>query len=335
MIIFIFLITFFLAFSPVSEAVSVSPGQPAPSFTLNSIGGKYVSLSEYKGEVVILIYWKTGHERSLMALKDADQEMKKYDKKGVRAISVIADSDSKEEAASALKSSGIDFPVLIDADRQLYSNYGIRVYPSTIIIDKQGMVAYDIPSHAPSYRNTLDGYIRQVLGEISEEELKSTLAPHREDQDKAKLEALRLYNLSLKFAQSGMLEQATDAAIKSVEAKPDMAQSHILLGFLQLENRNADSALQAFNKAVDLEPRSHDAQTGLGGALLLKGDVDRAIEVLNNAATANPYPQSTYYQLGKAYELKGDKDRAIEMYKKAMEKIIKKQILPSAISRCQ
>lgn len=329
------LIAFLLMFSPASDAISVSPGQAAPSFMLNSITGKPASLSDYKGEILILIYWKTGHERSLMALKDAEQEMKKYDRKGVKVVTVIADSDNREEAAGTLKSNGINVPVLIDTDRQFYSNYGIRVYPSTIIIDKQGLIAHDIPSHAPSYRNTLDGYVRQTLGEISEEELKSALSPHKEEQDRSKLEALRLYNLSLKFAQSGMLDQATDAAVKSVDAKPDLVQSHILLGFLYLEGKDADKALQTFNKAMELEPHSHDAQTGLGGALLLKGDVDRAIEVLNNAAVANPYPQSTYYELGKAYELKGDKDHAIEMYKKAMEKIIRKQVLPSAISRCQ
>ena len=43
----------------------------------------------------------------------------------------------------------------------------------------------------------------------------------------------------------------------------------------------------------------------------------------------------TYYELGKAYELKGDKDKAIEMYKKAIEKIINKKILPLSVSKCQ
>ena len=69
--------------------------------------------------------------------------------------------------------------------------------------------------------------------------------------------------------------------------------------------------------------------------MILKGDIDRAIEILDDAAVANPYPQMTYYELGKAYELKGEKDKSIEMYKKAIKKIIDKQILPSSISRCK
>lgn len=330
-----FFIAFILIFSPMSEAISISHGETAPAFTLTSIDGKTISLGDYKGTTLILLYWKTDHERSALALKDANDEVKKYEKKGVKIISVIADSDNREEAAKKLRDEGIDFPVLVDRDRQLYSDYGIRVYPTTVIIDKQGILAQDLPSHAPSYRNTLEGYIRAVIGEIDEKELKDILSPHKEEQDKATLEALRLYNLALKFTQSGLIDQAIDSAVKAVESKPDMSQSHILLGFLYLEAKDADKALKSFNKALELDAHSHDAQTGLGGALVLKGDADKAIEVLDSAAKANPYPQATFYELGKAYELKGDKDKAIEMYKKAMEKIIKKQVLPSAISKCQ
>ncbi len=325
----------FLIFSPASEAISISLGEAAPAFALSSLDGKTVSLSDYKGETLILIYWKTGHERSTLALKDVYDELKKFEQKGVRVVSVIAEPETKQAAVDLLKEKGIDFPVLLDADRQLFSNYGIRVYPTTVIVDKQGILVQDLPSHAPTFKNSLDGYIRKVLGEIDEKGLKEVLSPHREEQDKASLEATRLYNLSLKFAHLGMLDQALDTAAKAVEAKTDMAQTRILLGFLYLETKDPDNALLSFNKALELDAHSHDAQTGLGGALILKGEIDRAIEILNGAANANPYPQATYYELGKAYELKGDKDKAIEMLKKAMEKIIKKQLLPSAISQCQ
>ncbi|HDH51188.1 MAG TPA: tetratricopeptide repeat protein [Nitrospirae bacterium] len=159
------------------------------------------------------------------------------------------------------------------------------------------------------------------------------LNPHKEKKDKSALEAERRYNLALKFTESGLNDQAIDALNKSIEAKSDIAKSYILLGFLLLEDKEADAALDAFNKAIKLEPGSHDAKTGIGGALILKGDLDGAIEILNDAAKANPYPQKTYYELGMAYELKGEKDSAIKMYKKALDKIVKKKILPSSMSK--
>ncbi|HDH00191.1 MAG TPA: tetratricopeptide repeat protein, partial [Nitrospirae bacterium] len=241
--------------------------------------------------------------------------------------------EKKEDVLKSVKKAGVEFPVLMDTDRKVYGDYGIRVYPSTVIIDKEGKLSYDIPGHAVTYRSAVEGYVRRLLGEINDEELNGILNPHKEKKDKSALEAERRYNLALKFTESGLNDQAIDALNKSIEAKSDIAKSYILLGFLLLEDKEADAALDAFNKAIKLEPGSHDAKTGIGGALILKGDLDGAIEILNDAAKANPYPQKTYYELGMAYELKGEKDSAIKMYKKALDKIVKKKILPSSMSK--
>jgi peroxiredoxin/predicted negative regulator of RcsB-dependent stress response len=330
----IFFFVFLLLSSPVSDAIGISAGETAPDFSLTSIDGNILSLSEYKDHVVVLIYWRTGQKRSILAIKDGNDILEKFERKNVKVIGIIADSESQEDAKGVIKENGINYPVVVDSDRQLFSNYGIRVYPTTVIIDKEGKFVHGIPSHPLTYKKVLDGYIRKAIGEIDESELQDVLSPKKEKVDKSSLEALRFYNLALKFTKSGMIDMAINTVNRSIEARPEMAKSHILLGFLYLETKEADKALEAFNKALELEPRSNEAKTGLGGALIMKGDVDKAVEILNTAAVANPYPQMTYYELGKAYELKGEKDKSIEMYKKAIEKIIKKQVLPSLVSKC-
>jgi tetratricopeptide (TPR) repeat protein len=325
----------FLMFTPASDAINISAGGAAPDFTTSSVDGKRISLNAYKGKIVVIIFWRTDQERSALALQDAKELLEKYKNKGMEVVSVIEESDNKEDALMIFKNKGIDYPLLIDTDRRIYSDYGVRVSPTTVIIDKQGLVAYDIPSHPLTYKTKLRGYIKKVLGEIDESELEETLSPHKEEKDKASLEATRLYNLALKFTESRIYDMAIDMANKSVSANPEMVESRVLLGFLYLETKEADKAREEFKKAVELDPNSHDAKTGLGGALILKGDIDKAIEILSSAAVANPYPQMTYYELGKAYDLKGDKARSIEMYKKAIEKLIDKKILPSSISRCE
>ncbi len=335
MILFVFFFVFILFFSPVSDAISIPAGGPAPGFTLPRLEGGSVSLSGYRGRTVVLIYWRTRHERSLLALKDAGDILRRFRDKGVRVIGVIAGSDNAADAEKIIKDNGIGYPVLIDSDRQVYGNYGIRVYPTTVIIDSGGVLVHDIPGHSLTYKRVLEEYVRNAIGEIDEKGLEDALSVHREKKDRSALEASRLYNLAVKFTESGMHDLAIDTVGKSIEAGPEVLKSRILLGFLYLEIKEADKALEVFNKALELNPLSKDAKTGLGGALISKGEVDRAIEVLNDAATANPYPQMTYYELGRAYELKGEKDRSIEMYKKAVDKIIKRGILPSSISRCR
>lgn len=324
-----------LLFAPASNAISISHGGVAPDFTLKSIDGKRISLDEFKGKVVVLIFWRTEQKRSLQALQDAEDIYGKYLKKGVQVLSIIEDNDNRESALNIFSDNKISYPLLIDNDRETYGDYGIRVFPSTVIIDKQGLIAYDIPSHPLTYKTKLRGYVKKALGEIDESELKDVLSPHKEVKDKSSLEASRLYNLALKFTESRLLDMAITTANKSIDANPAMVDSHILLGFLYLETKETEKALEAFNRAVELDPKSNDAQTGLGGALILKGELDRAIEILDKAAVANPYPHMTYYELGKAYEQKGNIDKSMKMYKKAIEKIINKQILPSSVSKCK
>jgi len=186
-----------------------------------------------------------------------------------------------------------------------------------------------------AHRTKLDGYVRKMLGEINEEELKTVLSPRKEEKDEATLEADRHYNLALKFLKMRLMDQALEEALKAVSARDDMAKGHILAGVLYLNDRDADAALKQFDRALEIDPRSNDAKTGKGGALVLKGEFDKAIALLEEAAVANPYAQMTYYELGKAYEKKGESEKAIKMYRRAIEKVIHKKILPSSIAKCQ
>jgi len=335
MILFAVIFSIMLLFNPVAGAISVSAGEVAPDFTLSSLDHNYVSLSDYKDKTVVLLYWRTDHKRSLLAIKDCRDVLEKFKGKNIEIVSMIADSDDKEAALKIVKENSIKFPVLIDADRKVYSTYGIRVYPTTVIIDSKGMIDFGIPSHALTYKKALEGHLRKAIGEIDETQLENELTNHRKEVDEGTLESERRYNLALKFIKSGLIDAAIDTVEKSIKAKPELIDPHILLGFLYIENKDADAALAAFDDALKINAHSNDARTGKGGALVMKGDADAAIEILNAASVANPYPHMTYYELGKAYELKGDKDQSVKMYKKAIEKIIHKQILPSSISKCK
>jgi peroxiredoxin len=332
----IFLVLFLL-FAPLAyaDAIGLAAGDIAPDFTLSSIEGKNVSLSDDKGKTVVLIYWRTDQDYSAAALKDIKDILKRYRDKGVEVISMVSGDDEPQKVHKSAKDLEVDFPVLFDKDRKVYGDYGIRVYPATVIINRDGKIAYDISGHPVTYRVTLEGHLGYVLGEIDKDKLEEILSPRREVKDEKAVEAQRRYNLAVTFADTGLTDQAIEAVKKSIEVKTDIAKSHILLGFLYLETKDADNALGEFNRALEIDPNSNESKTGLGGALILKGEVDKAIEVLTAASAANPHPQMTYYKLGRAYELKGEKDKAMEMYRKALDKIFKKQILPSEMSKCQ
>lgn len=315
-------------------AIEAPTGKAAPEFSLTSIDGNVISLSDYKGSIVVLVYLRAEQTRSLTNMDEIQDIYTRYKDKGIQMIGIIAEAESREAILKVITERKIDFPVLIDSERNVYGNYGIRVYPSTVILDREGKFVYGIPGHALSYKTRVEGDIRFMLGEITEKELAELFFP-RAKTDKATLAAERKYNLALKFLTLGLFEQAIDTAKLSIEAKPDIAKSHILLGFLFLDMQDVDEAIEEFSTALQIAPDSHDAMTGLGATLILKGETDSAIEILTEASLSNPYPQMTFYELGKAYELIGEEDKSIEMFKNVIEKIVNKSIIPSSISRCE
>ena len=330
-----YLLAFLLIFIPAADALSITEGQAAIDFKVSGLDGHTISLGEQHGKTVVLVYWKVGQEMSLQALKDIAEIDGQPQKKGVQVISVIADSDDRENAKNIVSENGIGFPVAIDAERTIYGSYGIRVYPTTMIVDRDGKLVYVVASHPQNYKTLLRAYLGKALGELDEAGLEKAISAQEITEDHADAEMNRLYNLALKFNKSGMTGMAIGTAKKAVDAKPDAIKAQILLGYFHLKNADPDSALGVFENILKVDPQSRDAKTGLGSALVEKGDADRALTVLNEALATNPYPQWTYYELGRVYELKGDKDNSLKMYKKAMQKLIDEQVLPEDLSNCK
>ncbi len=325
----------FIFLCNIAFAVSVTIGEPAPEFTLPSVEGPTVSLHDFKGSVVVLIYFRADQKRSTMALEEIKTIQAEFREKDVQFIGIRADSEKKDALPTEINELNIDFPVLLDLERDVYGSYGIRVYPTTLIIDREGKFIYGLPGHALTYKIALKGHLKFILGEITEKEMEELVHPHQKQIDEATLLAHRKYHLALKFTEARLFDQAIGFVKQSIAAGPDMAKSHILLGYLFLDAKETDNAIDQFNTALHIDPSSKDAGTGLGAALIEINNFDRAIDVLTKALFLNPIPERTLYELGRAYELKGDKENAAVMYKKSIGKIVDHHLLPSSAGHCR
>jgi len=318
-----------------SYPVNIPHGVTAPDFSLNTVDGRSLSLSDFKDKLVVLIYWRPNQDRSLLAIKEGQDIFARYRDKQVQFLGLIADDVNIDVVHNILIDNKIEYPVFIDSNRQVYGTYGIRVYPMTVIIDKTGKLAYDLPGHSLTYKNALEGHVRHILGEIDDMELQAMVSPHNIHIEESLLKAHRRYNLALKFVELRFFDYAIEIVKTSIEAEKDYAPSHQLLGYLYLNGNDSEKAFDEFNMALKLDSGLYDAKTGLGATLVLQGEFDLAIKLLNEASAGNPNPEMTYYELGKANELKGDMNMAMEMFKRSADKLMEHKILPSLISRCE
>ena len=113
--------------------------EPAPDFTLSDLSGNKITLSSFEGKPVLLNFWATwcGYCRRERPHLNALHNL--YKDKGLIVLSVSTDR-SVDKVRSYLKSIPADFTVLSDADGRTASKYGIRGYPSSFLIDRNGLV---------------------------------------------------------------------------------------------------------------------------------------------------------------------------------------------------
>jgi len=273
-----------IVLSSSSYPINIPRGVTVPDFSLRTVDGKSLSLSDFKDKFVVFIYWRHDQDRSLMAIKEGQDIFAKYRDKQVQVLGLIADNENMDAVQKIITDYKIEYPVLIDSNRQVYGVYGIRVYPMTVIIDKTGKLVYDLPGHSLNYKNALEGHVRHILGEIDDKELQAMVSPHNIQINESLLKAHRRYNLALKFAELQYFNHAIGIVKKSIEAEREYAPSHVLLGYLYLHANDSEKAFDEFNIALELDSGLYDAKTGLGATLVLQGKFDLAIQLLNKAA---------------------------------------------------
>ena len=110
-----------------------------PDFKLKDLDGKTHSLSQYKGKVVIVVYWRPGQERSLNELKALKSLHETFSDQPVQMLAITKDNDKRSTIKDLQQSLELPFPLLLDSNEEVYSQFGVFVFPSTALIDRQGI----------------------------------------------------------------------------------------------------------------------------------------------------------------------------------------------------
>jgi peroxiredoxin len=124
-----------------AAAGSAEEAAVAPDFGLKALDGRNHRLSELRGQVVLVNFWtsRCGPCRAQVeALQALHEELAEQ---GLRVLSVNFDSDP-QRAREFVDGSGIGFPVLLDAGREVSRLYGVRGIPHLVSIDRDGRLRH-------------------------------------------------------------------------------------------------------------------------------------------------------------------------------------------------
>lgn len=121
------------------QVVKIDEKLTAPSFTLKDLNGKEMKLEDHRGKIVFINFWATW----CPPCRDEMPSMEKLytEFKGSDFTMLAVDLREGAKKVRAFKERfKLNFPILLDSDGRVGSEYGVRSIPTTYLIDREGYV---------------------------------------------------------------------------------------------------------------------------------------------------------------------------------------------------
>ena len=165
LLVLVFIVMSFSAFAAKSNK---KEDVKMPNIVLYDQYGKKHSLEEYKGKVVVINFWATWCGYCVQELPEFEKVYKEFgsNKKDVVILGVAGPKTKenpnnvdveKDKIISFLKKKNVTYPTLMDEAGKSFDDYGIKYFPTTYVINKNGY---------------LEGFVN---GAISGEQLKNAI----------------------------------------------------------------------------------------------------------------------------------------------------------------
>lgn len=116
-------------------------GFSAPDFTLDLLGGGEITLSELRGQAVMINLWASWCPPCREEMPAIQRVYEDYQDQGLVVLAVNTTNQDTEAAAAAFVAEfGLTFPVPLDRRGAVSSRYQLRGLPSTYFVDREGVI---------------------------------------------------------------------------------------------------------------------------------------------------------------------------------------------------
>jgi len=144
----ILVLTFFSIIFLVQNSSAKVPiaGDPAPNFSLISVDGKKITLSDLKGKVVLVGMFHI----CVPCMKQALEFNKVKEQLSSEKLTILGINTNGDSKASVMKylngfPESVEFSYLIDPDQSVHKNYSQRDMPTVLVIDSEGVIQARVP----------------------------------------------------------------------------------------------------------------------------------------------------------------------------------------------
>jgi len=160
---FLFLVPALLFAQAEDKYTLTKIGQDVPSFTVKTIDGKTISMSELKGKVVLLNFFATWCGPCMSEMPRVEKEIWQKYKGDKFIVLVIGRGHTAEDMIKFNKEKGFTFLIAPDTKNEIYGKFATRVIPRNYIIDKNGKIAFQGVGYIAEEFEKMKGKIEKLL----------------------------------------------------------------------------------------------------------------------------------------------------------------------------
>lgn len=138
----------YFALSPSNQNPETNPPEGAApemkaDFTLKSLSGEEVSLSDYRGKVVLINVWATWCAPCVYEIPELVKLRETYKDKGFEILGVVVNSP-ENQVKNMVKKYEMAYPILWGTETALAKLGHISAIPRTFIVNTRGQIVEDV-----------------------------------------------------------------------------------------------------------------------------------------------------------------------------------------------
>lgn len=123
-----------------APTVALGQKSKAPALSLKDIQGRKISLSKYKGKVVLLNFWATWCPPCRAEMPDLVKMQRQYRKQGLQVIGITYPPEQIKEVRQFIQQLRVNYPIALGTKETKTLFDQTETLPLTIIIDRRGNV---------------------------------------------------------------------------------------------------------------------------------------------------------------------------------------------------
>lgn len=134
----------------------------AADFTLPSLSGQPIALSDFNEQPVVINFWASWCGPCRFEMPELAQKYDDFRAAGLVVLGVnVTSQDSIEGAAQFVEDFDIPFPILLDEAGEVEALYNASSTPTTIFVNADGIITNR--HFGPMTDEQIDGYIRALV----------------------------------------------------------------------------------------------------------------------------------------------------------------------------